>query len=500
MLEFGTEPMRTLFTRVFRFFWSWGFLKFALGVVLLVILFYAEENWRGAAMWAATKKKWEAQGESFDYRTFIPPPVPDEQNLAALPVFELAPGKNGGMDLPKLAEALDDTARGGPLSSLSDRAHLISSVQAAYAAAIKGGTATDPLAQLEALYPVIADVRGAAASRSEFQLKGIDYNDFWKRTITPVNDQIMLAKLFVRHGLIALEEKRTDVALQDIKVNFILARGIGRIPNLVSGLVSGAIAGITREVVVEGLKAHAWSDAELATLEGEIARMDCLALYQFSLRGEFVTETVPMYDLLKQGPHRFLRELPEVGTNEGNDFAVFTDTWPSAWWDISTAKAGDQIFRSVRVVDPISRLVNAGAGRELKDESERRNRPPESFLPWNTLYARSAPVLASYTEHFAMMQVWLDQDRIVSALERYRLAKGKYPESPQELAPAYIDAVPHDIMNGKPYHYQLNEDGTFRLYSVGWDQVDDGGTVVFETNSPNIPSYEHGDWVWPGMK
>src|SRR5579875_3682911 len=53
----------------------------------LVVLFYAEENWRGARAWAAAKRDLQARGESFDLKDFIPPPVPDDQNLAMAPLF-----------------------------------------------------------------------------------------------------------------------------------------------------------------------------------------------------------------------------------------------------------------------------------------------------------------------------------------------------------------------------------------------------------------------------
>src|SRR5271170_884102 len=72
-----------------RIFWNWTFLKFVLAIVALIILFYVEEDWRGAHAWAATKAKWEAKGETFDLNKFTPPPIPDDQNLAAIPLFRL---------------------------------------------------------------------------------------------------------------------------------------------------------------------------------------------------------------------------------------------------------------------------------------------------------------------------------------------------------------------------------------------------------------------------
>jgi hypothetical protein len=40
-------------------------------------------------------------------------------------------------------------------------------------------------------------------------------------------------------------------------------------------------------------------------------------------------------------------------------------------------------------------------------------------------------------------------------------------------------------------------DGTYLLYSVGWNQTDEGGKVVYKTDSPKQIDYDQGDWVWP---
>ena len=85
--------------------------------------------------------------------------------------------------------------------------------------------------------------------------------------------------------------------------------------------------------------------------------------------------------------------------------------------------------------------------------------------------------------------------RVACALERYRLAHGEYPETLDALAPQFIEKLPHDIINGQPLHYRRTDDGKFVLYSVGWNEKDDGGTVVF-TKGGSAVDREKGDWVW----
>ncbi len=54
--------------------------------------------------------------------------------------------------------------------------------------------------------------------------------------------------------------------------------------------------------------------------------------------------------------------------------------------------------------------------------------------------------------------------------------------------------LPHDIMTGAPYQYHLHADGTYLLYSVGWDQHDDGGDGI---KAQGKTTDDAPDWVWP---
>src|SRR5579862_4770617 len=56
------------------------------GLVLLVVLFYCEENWRGQRDWETFKTQHEAKCENFDLASFVPPAVPDDQNFAMTPI------------------------------------------------------------------------------------------------------------------------------------------------------------------------------------------------------------------------------------------------------------------------------------------------------------------------------------------------------------------------------------------------------------------------------
>jgi len=65
--------------------------------------------------------------------------------------------------------------------------------------------------------------------------------------------------------------------------------------------------------------------------------------------------------------------------------------------------------------------------------------------------------------------------RTALAVERYRLAEGKLPESLDDLVPAYISAIPDDPFNGSPLKYRILQHG-YVVYSVDEDLTDEGGT------------------------
>jgi hypothetical protein len=88
----------------------------------------------------------------------------------------------------------------------------------------------------------------------------------------------------------------------------------------------------------------------------------------------------------------------------------------------------------------------------------------------------------------ARYQTEVNQAQIVCALERYRLANGDYPEALDALAPQFMQKIPHDVIGGQPLHYRRTTRQKFRLYSVGWNETDEGG----------VPGSDRaqGDWVW----
>ena len=110
--------------------------------------------------------------------------------------------------------------------------------------------------------------------------------------------------------------------------------------------------------------------------------------------------------------------------------------------------------------------------------------------PYSFLEAIYLPNMAKAAQRTAYNQTLVNEARVACALERYQLAHGGYPENLDVLVPQFIDTLPHDVIGGQPLPYRRTDAGKYLLYSVGWNETDDGGTPGPESDLTK------GDWVW----
>ncbi len=500
--------MKSFFSRIGRFFGSWGFLKFVLAVLALIVLLYLEEDWRGAHAWAVTKAKWEAKGESFDYTKFIPPPIPDEQNLATIPLFEMQLVKNPRGDsvlLPNLEKAMRNESPYADIPQLSnwmkgeppDANKIQKTLADDYAKFFPNQKPpADSLALFDALFPFTADLRSAAVTRPQFRYNS-DYtiNPPDLRPLGPVIKAIPLSRILTTHAVLALDKKEPELALGDIKTSYILISGIVRDPSLVGGLVAMGASAVSLGAVYHGLAYHNWSDQQLLDLEKTLRPLNFLDTFQFDLRTE---ASMAVNDM------EYFKTIPRSQFPPMVFDATFVEArllpWPGGWWDNNARQLTDFHFQEAESVDSSQMLAYPVKAGEIKTEISRKADRAIAYAPWNVWFTEAAVAQTNVMIKFAEAQVWIGEARIACALERYRLAQGIYPPSLETLTPAYIDELPHDIMNGQPYRYQVRPDGTYLLYSVGWNQTDDGGQVAYKTGydvATKQVDYEQGDWVWP---
>ena len=502
--------------KIGRFFWSWGFLKFVLWTATLIVFFYVEEDWRGARAWAATKAEWEAKGETFDYNQLIPRPIPDDENLAAISLFKLEPNpedkNNTTFLLPvTLSKALRSNLPGGNIPTWSgwqkgekpDFEKIRADIAVEYAKAFGAlPSNSDSLSQFEALYPFIAELHTASGARPYCRFaEDYAFQPAYGGSFALITSQIKVAKILEMHAILALNENQPKTALVDIETIAKINSGVSREPILISGLVASALTTMNSSAISYGLAIHAWNDVQLAEMQATLAALDPLANYQLVMRGELIGFSLPIMDYFKkQRPNirNFFSKKDHAPLLYATN-PIFL-VWPKGWLDLNSSRMTDALLGSVSLVDPKIHRVFVDRADQTEDEACRFADHWGAYAPWNILYATAAPAVLKALIQFAHAQTWVDEARIACALERYRLTHGAYPDSLDALAPESISTVPRDPINGQAYHYHVRPDDSFMLYSVGWNQEDDGGIGVFVLNNstdPNDSPQKHGDWVWP---
>ena len=295
------------------------------------LLFYAEENWRGRRAWNYYRHELEAKGEKLDFKSFIPPPVPDEQNFAMAPVVTTAcdakfdpngqlengkyiDGKSPlDMELMRTNYSIPTNVVVGSWENarLTDLKPWQEYYRATALTNIWRGNDGLTNIQITLLdtnkFPTSAQPQTPAAnvllalSRYDWVLQEIQKAARRPNSRFPVNYQVenpsdillmhlarlkKCAQILQLRSLAELQQGQTIKALNDVKLMLRLVDSVRSEPTLISRLMRAALANMTLQPVWEGLSNQCWSDAELKDLIGELQKPDFVADWHFALHAE----------------------------------------------------------------------------------------------------------------------------------------------------------------------------------------------------------------------
>jgi hypothetical protein len=516
-------PVRRVFTRMLQH------KLFVVACLLtLVALFYAEENWRGRNAWNSFRREWEARGVQFDWASIIPPTVPDEQNFFMSPPWEglrfsktnnavvwqdpdaqTKPildygGPNGG-EMPRAGDLL--TATGIDLADWQDfyrgSNNLFTADGKTFTnyfpvSASPQTPAKDILLALTKSGSVLQQLREAA--RRPHARFWLNYEDGFSMLLPHLAKMKGIAQYLHLRATALLADGQTDAAFDDVMLAFRLNDTIRDEPILISQLVRIAAMQINLSSIWEGLADHRWTDAQLVAFERELARADFLADYQAGMSGERVCSIWTMDFIRRAGGLDYVGGLPETedkgygGLMENAVGKVLFGLVPTGWFDQNKFSLGRMHVEFIRpLVDNEKQLVSPANSRRTAAAIEAG---ALHRTPYNLFTGMLLPALEKAAKKFALAQTCVNLARVAGALERHRLAHGSYPETLDSLAPQFIAKLPHDVIDGQPLKYRRNADGSFILYSVGWNETDDGGTIVMGKGKTPRVDQDEGDWVW----
>jgi hypothetical protein len=482
--------------------------------VTLVVLVYAVENWLGARAWRAYVAEARAAGESLEPAAIIPPPVPDEENFAAIPLFQplfdyerRAPSEatpTGELEWrdPAAKGRLDNLRPFAP-GHLTPPGNWRNGEFADLAAWEKGereknsaapGGVGAPgaklLADLARFNPEMKALRAAASRpRSRFPIR---YEDHVGAAVPHMGLMLNFARIAQARALAELSLGDTDAAEGNLLLGLRLAEATSEEPLLISHLVQIAQLELIVVPLWEGLVRHQWSEEELARTELALARVDLISGFQRAIRGERTLFAIQGLDALKK--ERWLGSV-FVGFQGGGDaFALMCRLLPRGSIDFNKAYLGRYFDQLLHVADPGAHRFRPEVAVQL--EQQLSTLAGQRLHPRKLLAAITAPAVAGALNRSVAMQATVDLARCAIALERHRLRHGALPETLEELAPAFLLLVRPDVASGQPLRFRRVAPDDFVLYSVGWNGRDDGGAFAWKGTPPRV-DWRDGDWPWP---
>jgi hypothetical protein len=466
-------------------------------VTVVILIFFvlglcAEENWRAKRKLSRCENELKARGENLDLASFIPPPVPDAENFAMAsllaPVFKATGEETAQKTKPrdpalehlvkvnvnvlmkaelKRAGGLGDYETGRPIDLVEWQRYFQNDVQQ-NAAADQHEAGRAVLAWLSRWSSELEEF--AAAANRRYARFPLDYS---KGLGVPLPHLLFLQHFSAAYCLranAALEAGELDLAFRNLQTLDRIQAAIRSEPLLISHLV--------RIVII---KSHLLVD------------------YERVIRGEraFSNDQYEKFRRRRDGIRSIVSEqLAWLNTPGG------LSNWMLVVLPKNAVISRNQEWSERWVQDHVLPIIDARARRihpEIQKEAERISAEAKS-TPYNFVAKIAVDIYASVTERTAATQVAIDEARVACALERFRLRTGEFPQTLDALIPNYLSAVPHDIVNDAPLRYRREADGTYTLYSVGWNEVDDGGVIKLKSGNPSRRDDKQGDWIWPSVR
>jgi len=440
------------------------------GLAVLIVLFYAEEDWRGKRAWENCKRELEAKGEVLDWNAYIPAPVPDDQNF---------------FKVPKMTEWFVGRVRTDLMERLSNTNTT--------ATITTESAARNYLAWSDQFEPDFDLIR--TALKRPYARMGGDYTQPYAMPIPNFVASRDLAQILAQRAKCYLLLGQPEKALREVTLlndsrHFLEGAPTGKPMTLVAAMINVAVTGLYVDTIANGLQSHAWQEPQLVALQEQLGKVNLSPFVVEAFRDGIVTAT---YTLEKTPPAVIADQFitlrggkPNLWRRLKNPFYTFLIFAPRGWVYqnmVTYVKLRESMLDSYGLTND---LIFPSAANKSDDEIHALKK----WSPYTFLEATILPGFTRATQTLARNQTLANEAQIVCALERYRLAHGEYPETLDALVPQFIEKLPHDIIGGVPLIYRPTADGKFLLYSVGWNEKDDGG----EPGTLSDP--KQGDWVW----
>jgi hypothetical protein len=492
-------------------------------LVTVTALFYGEEDWRGRRAWNNYSETLKAQGEQVDFKEFIPKPIPDAENFAATPEIQswfirhTNSDGNSGIDnhwntdvyaLARVKQSLDSDKIPRRMTDLVAWQRAFEAIAAGHTNDLREDFNSDQfdwesrakaapaiLNVLKTMDDRFDDLRAAAGRPlSQYPLV-YDLENPWGILLPHLSNIRSVCVRLQLRACAELAAGKTGPALGDVKLILRMSDSLNEETFLISYLVRLQTFQIAAQPIWEGLAEHRWSDAQLKELQELLEQFNFIAETRRPLDCERAAGVLTA-DLLARGKYR----LGDLISGSEPFGSKFMGLMPRGWYDLEKLNYS-------RLFDlQLKGISDANDKRVFPHQVEANSMALQQALTiagrlshHQLLAALLLPALGNVPMKAALTQTLANEALIACGLERYRLTHGQFPDALDALLPDFISRLPHDVISGTAYKYRQT-DGRFVLYSVGWNETDEGGQVSkygfdFDVLKGKAAS-EGGDWVW----
>jgi hypothetical protein len=343
--------------------------------------------------------------------------------------------------------------------------------------------------------PAFDDVR--AALKRPYAIIPGDYSISWRMPIPNFVLMRWLAQTLASRAQCYLLLGQPEKALPELVLIHDLCRILEKPPTgqpetLVEAMINVAITGVYVNTIQDGLRLHAWQEPQLVAIQKQLQETRLLPFVNSAFRMEQVS-------IVSIGEKSNARQI-FTGEGFGADRkkAWYERLWSHRYDTIPDGWKYQNIKYAVALEQPLIDCFDpANAAVYPKKLEAASSRIEKSFEHWSLFQYLAAIAIPNFTKAFqnsAYNQTLVNQAQVVCALERYKFENQAYPATLNELVPQFLEKIPLDLVGGQPLHYRRTEDGKFLLYSVGWNETDDGGVTVRDKSG--YADKTKGDWVW----
>jgi hypothetical protein len=461
-------------------------------LITLLTVFYTIENWRGQRAWEKCKHDLIAAGYELDWNKLIPPPFPDEQNIFQAPHMQ-----KWFVRQSFLSE--DGTFQRNSSSNFLSALNHPHLAFFGKESRITNAAAATEFLEWSGQFEKEFDQIRVALQRPYGRMEG-NYTRPYEIPIPNFVALRSLAQTFAQRAHCHLLLNQPAAALDDLTFihatrKLLLGKPTGKPMTMVAAMIHVAITGLYTGRIEEGLQARIWQEPQLLALESQLAELNLPELVYQGLRCELTATT----HTFQTEPFHKLLAMSLVVTKSSPKPGLL-----QSWWDrlkrlelrVYNLAPRGWLYQNLVVHASLERMILDSIQGcqtnmrpiEFSTASDRLEREFERTSLFNLIAKVAIPNFRKALQTTTKNQTAVNQARIACALERYRLSHGRHPDSLAPLQPQFLSMIPNDLIGDQPLKYRRALDDSFVLYSVAWNETDDGGVPATDT--------EKGDWVW----